>query len=168
MHLLKQVASRAGQAEGFPTQVHAITVDHQLQASSEKHATQCAALAQRLAVPHSITRIDWGIPPFPVKPNSGMAVETPARDCRYFLLFDAMSQLGLSHLALGHHLNDQIETMIMRYSRGTRGSGLAGMKRYRRWGMGSSGPSDLLRWYGLTGMGRWILRPLLTIPKVCA
>jgi tRNA(Ile)-lysidine synthase len=54
----------------------------------------------------------------------------------------------------------------MRHMKGTRGPGLAGMTPCRKWGMGSSSDTDALRWFGLGGMTRWIVRPLLTVPKV--
>jgi len=55
------------------------------------------------------------------------------------------------------------------------GSGIIGVSRMRpmrRWGMGSikgagSINEELEKWfYGLSGMSRWISRPLLEFPKV--
>ena len=38
-----------------------------------------------------------------------------------------MSECELTHLALGHHGDDQIETMLMRFTRGSSGSARAGI-----------------------------------------
>lgn len=111
-------------------------------------------------------RINWGSGIYPQKPLPGEAFEEVARTFRYRLLFDAMTDLKLDCLAMGHHLDDQVETMIMRYMWGTRGTGLAGMRPIRRWGMGESGPSHSTSWFGVDGMKRWVIRPLLTAHKV--
>lgn len=69
-----------------------------------------------------------------------------------------------SVIAMGHHADDQVETLIMRIAR-SRAAGIpAGMRRCRRWGMGSSFKN--LDWAGSPGMYRWIVRPLLDVPKV--
>jgi tRNA(Ile)-lysidine synthase len=166
LYLLKQVATTTRRGLELPQQIYAITIDHQLQASSSNHAVHCAAWAQNLAVPHKTMKISWGTGLFPPRPATGESFEHLARDCRYRLLFEAMTELDLDCLAMGHHLDDQVETMIMRYMKGTRGTGLAGMRPCRRWGMGSSDQTDPLRWFAHAGMARWIVRPLLMMPKV--
>jgi tRNA(Ile)-lysidine synthetase-like protein len=166
LHLLNQLARTSDSELGLPAEIYAITIDHQLQTLSSEYAIQCAGFARKLNVPHMTMRIDWGSGVFPPKPESGMAFEALARDCRYRQLFDAMTKLDLDCLAMGHHLDDQIETMVMRHTKGTRGAGLAAMRPCRRWGMGSSKPELPLAWFGLSGMKRWIVRPLLTIHKV--
>lgn len=70
-------------------------------------------------------------------------------------------------LCTGHHLDDQIETAIMRLNRKSSKLGLAGMRKLRRWGMGDDRAyGDGLGWAGIWGMDRWIARPLLGVPKV--
>src|SRR6185437_6878603 len=122
---------------------------------------RCAVLAKRLGVQHRIKRISWGSDIFPQRPSQGRAYELLARDCRYRLLFDTMVELDLDCIAMAHHMDDQIETMLMRHMKGTRGDGLAGMRPYRRWGMGPS--NDPLHWFGLGGMKKWIIRPFLPL-----
>jgi tRNA(Ile)-lysidine synthase len=76
-------------------------------------------------------------------------------------------------LLMAHHLDDQIETALMRQRRSKPAhanarlstTGLAGMRGCRRWGMGDR-LGDEMRFYGIEGMSRWISRPLLTFPKV--
>jgi tRNA(Ile)-lysidine synthase len=92
-------------------------------------------------------------------------MEEIARDCRYYELHAAMMASGATQIAMGHHLDDQVETMVMRFQKGTRTSGLAGMRNCRRWGMGT-GERGALTTYGYEGMNSWIVRPLLPFPKV--
>ncbi|CAJ0769033.1 10045_t:CDS:2, partial [Entrophospora sp. SA101] len=46
-------------------------------------------------------------------------LETMARIERYKLLAKLCKENNIKFLFLGHHLNDQLETMIMRFSRGS-------------------------------------------------
>ena len=69
-----------------------------------------------------------------------------------------------SVIAMGHHADDHVETLIMRLARTSAAGIPAGIRRCRRWGMGSSSKS--LDWAGSSGMDHWIVRPLLDVPKV--
>ena len=57
-----------------------------------------------------------------VIPASLPNFETQARQKRYHLLAQAAKKLGIRHLFLGHHQDDQIETILMRLIRGKSGS----------------------------------------------
>ncbi|MGH7948977.1 MAG: tRNA lysidine(34) synthetase TilS [Candidatus Binataceae bacterium] len=69
-------------------------------------------------------------------------LEERARDARYKFLNRSADAVGARHIALGHHADDQAETVLMRAMRGAGITGLAGMAE--------SGP------------GR-VIRPLLTL-----
>jgi tRNA(Ile)-lysidine synthase len=83
-----------------------------------------------------------------------------------------MTREDISVLLMAHHLDDQIETGLMRLARGSGVIGASGMRPVRRWGMGSikgagSANEELEQWfYGVSGMSRWVSRPLLEFPKV--
>ena len=119
--------------------VVAMIVDHRLRPESTREAAQAAATVKQLGIEACVlTRTDG-----PVRSN----VQQRAREARYRLLSSGCRQLGIPHLFLAHHRNDQAETVYMRASRNSGVDGLAGMA-----------PVSELR-------DVRILRPLLDIPK---
>lgn len=144
----------------------AVTIDHGLQAASSEMTNQCRAIASSLNVRHHVLNIPWGCDPFPSRPLAGASFESLAREARYHLLFSVMQREGINTIAFGHHLDDQVETALLRASRGSTPVGAAGMRPYRRWGMGFGTGPDSLGWAGDHGMTKWIIRPLLSVPKV--
>ena len=58
---------------------------------------------------------------------TGKSPEVAARECRYQFFAEVMREYDLSHLALGHHGDDQIETILMRLTRGSSGNARAGI-----------------------------------------
>ena len=126
---------------------------------------KASKISHRLGLPHRSLQIPWGSPPYTVKPSHGRSFERIARDARYTLLLSSMCRHGADAIAFGHHADDQLETFLMRLANGTGFLGLGGMKPVRRFGMGNRS-SGQMGWYGLDGMQRWIIRPLLGVPKV--
>jgi len=59
------------------------------------------------------------------------SVEEKARDARYIFMESLREGLSAQKIALGHHLNDQAETVLMRFLRGSGPSGLAGIPPFR-------------------------------------
>jgi tRNA(Ile)-lysidine synthase len=84
------------------------------------------------------TAQEWGIPletavidvPSYIK-ETGMNAQAAAREKRYAFFKDAAAAHGAELLMLGHHADDQAETVLMRIIRGTGVGGLAGIP-YRR------------------------------------
>ncbi len=66
---------------------------------------------------------------------SGESTELAARRCRYAFFAQIQSETGAQRIALGHHQDDQAETVLMRLIRGTGIDGLAGMRPMRRDGV---------------------------------
>ena len=64
-------------------------------------------------------------------------LEETARDARHAFLRRAAEHLGAAHIALGHHRDDQAETVLMRM---LRGAGIAGLGA-----MDEAGPHGILR-----------------------
>lgn len=103
-----------------PGRIEAATVDHALRPESAQEATQVAELCEDLSVGHQILTVDW-----PRKPDTG--IQERARAARYKLLGAWAQERGLQAVATGHHLDDQVETLVMRLNRGSGVRGLAGM-----------------------------------------
>ncbi|EAU88767.2 tRNA(Ile)-lysidine synthetase [Coprinopsis cinerea okayama7 len=125
-------------------------------------ATHCSNFAAKLGLDHITSKILWGQPGFPPRPTESF--ERDARNARYDLLYKAMLSSGSNTLALGHHLDDQVETSLMRLGKGSTLLGARGMRPIRRWGM-----SEVPKWdFGqrdLQGMRMWMIRPLLQVGK---
>ncbi|KIM48808.1 hypothetical protein M413DRAFT_86579 [Hebeloma cylindrosporum] len=146
------------------SRIVSLTVDHGLQESSSAMAEQAATLAESIGVEHITTKLPWGRTNYPPKPGPDEKIEEVARDMRQRVLFGHMKDLNANSLALGHHADDQVETMLMRLGRGSTQFGLSGMRPCRRWGMGSGTPEDDAA-YGIHGLRKWIVRPLLGVGK---
>ena len=168
----------------FPNTILSLHVNHDLQSDAEKMAYAAGTAAKRFKALHSELRIPWGEPPFPPRPRMGACpadasagasadvggdpIESVARTARYRLMFDAMTlqERRVHVLATGHHADDQIETVLMRLGSGSSVLGLGGMRPVRRFGMAMGKNQSDFGWFGHEGLDRWIVRPLLDVPKV--
>jgi len=72
---------------------------------------------------------EYDVPKF-IK-ESGLSPEEAARKVRYGFLKKIFDKVKADRIALGHNLNDQVETVIMRFLRGTGVRGLAGIPPVR-------------------------------------
>src|SRR3569623_1022665 len=122
----------------------AVTVDHGLRAEAAGEAKAVAKLARKHGVTHRILR--WT----GKKPKTG--VPQAARLARYRLLADAARKAGAPASLTAHTLDDQAETMLIRMSRGSGLTGLAGMARAAP--VPGRGDGDIQ-----------LIRPLLGTPK---
>ena len=110
--------ARAGGPE-----IHAVTVDHQLRPEAADEAKQVGILCQVLNVPHDI--LNW-------TGWEGIGnVSDQARRARYALMVEWGHSKGVSEIAIGHTLDDQAETLLMRLARQAGLDGLAAMSA--RW-----------------------------------
>ncbi|MGH6717899.1 MAG: tRNA lysidine(34) synthetase TilS [Alphaproteobacteria bacterium] len=99
--------------------VVALTVDHGLRPESEAEARAVTGWLAGVGVEHVVLR--WRA----AKPASG--VQAAARAARYALLESWCVTAGVLHLLLGHQIDDQAETYLMRRRRRAAGPGLAAM-----------------------------------------
>ena len=97
----------------------ALVVDHGLRAESAAEARGAVAVLGRQHVEARLLRFQGA------KPSAN--VQAAARAARYGLLSDWCARRGVLHLALGHHRDDQAETLLLRLGRGSGLDGLAGM-----------------------------------------
>lgn len=99
--------------------VTAVIVDHQLRNDSTVEANQVHALLTARGITAVIRSWDHG----PITSD----VQNQARLARRQLLIDETIRQNALHLALGHQLDDQVETIIMRAERDTGWRGWAAM-----------------------------------------
>ena len=167
---LSEAAATSVVTDHLPNSIVSLHVDHDLQADAEKmaHAARTSAHTYKTSQ-HVALRVPWDVPPFPTRPcaHSGDAIESVARTARYRLMFDAMVRERVYVLATGHHADDQVETVLMRLGSGSSILGLGGMRPLRRVGMALGKVENDFGWFGHEGLNRWIVRPLLDVPKVC-
>lgn len=114
--LLHALCDRLG-----PDQVRAIHINHGLHDQADAWAEQCQALCDRLGCELTIRRAKVDV--------QGQGLEAAARAERY-RLFDA-ELAGAGTLWLAHHLDDQLETFVLRLLRGSGLTGLAAMAPLR-------------------------------------
>src|SRR5438874_556636 len=108
-------------ASARPGQIEAASVDHALREGSRAEAEMVASACTGLGVSHAILTAEWGEKPI-------TALQERAREERYRLLAEWTKGRGLDAIATAHHLDDQVETLLMRLSRGAGVRGLAGMR----------------------------------------
>ncbi|MBX9635479.1 MAG: tRNA lysidine(34) synthetase TilS [Magnetospirillum sp.] len=97
----------------------AVTVDHRLRPDSSVEAARVGQWLAARQVPHRILAWDGA------KPAADL--QAAARAARYGLLETFCRGEGVLHLLLGHHADDQAETLLLRLGRGSGVDGLAGM-----------------------------------------
>jgi tRNA(Ile)-lysidine synthase len=119
--------------------VLAVIVDHGLRAEAAGDAATTRDTLGRLGVAAEILR--WT----GAKPKTG--IQQAAREARYRLIFEVSERLGILHVLLAHHADDQAETVAMRASRNSGADGLAGMAAM------------------VERRGVRLLRPLLAVPR---
>ncbi|RYD03989.1 hypothetical protein N752_16495 [Desulforamulus aquiferis] len=64
-------------------------------------------------------------------PGKGLSSQVAAREVRYDFFNRVLTKLGAERLALGHHADDQAESVLLNIFRGTGTNGLAGMLPFR-------------------------------------
>ncbi len=100
----------------------------------------CVALAARYGLPISV--LDADVPA--LRAREGGSLEEVARRVRYDYFARIMAQYDIPLLATAHHADDQLETILLRLTRGTGPDGLCGIPPIRP-----------------MGQGRAVIRPLL-------
>lgn len=111
-------------AARWPGQVVAFHVHHGLQAAADDFERHCQSVCELLAVPLVVHHVDARHAP-------GDSPEATARRARYeaFAEMTRMDGAGaaIKAVALGHHADDQVETLLLALSRGAGLPGLASM-----------------------------------------
>jgi len=82
------------------------------------------AAARRLGIPIFVARAETRA----FAEERGISIELAARELRHVAFLAAAQRHGTRLVALGHHADDQIETCLFNYLRGTGTAGLSGMR----------------------------------------
>jgi tRNA(Ile)-lysidine synthase len=109
----------------WPGRVSALHVHHGLQDAADAFESHCASVCLALNVSLHVGRVD-------ARHSPGVSPEDAARRARYAALADMAGSLGIGHVALAQHADDQVETMLIALGRGAGLDGLAGMPREMR------------------------------------
>ncbi len=132
-HLMHAWAKKHG------VQVHGFHVDHQLRPSSSLEAASVVQWLAEMDISCDVLVWHHG--------DLRRKTQAHARQARHVLIAELAKKKGITQVFLGHHLNDQIETFLLRLECGSGVSGLSGMQ-------------SVAHMQNLT-----LLRPLLTVPK---
>lgn len=135
---LLEVLRRLAPAHGWTLQ--AAYVNHGLRPEADREARELEAFCRGLGVPYATRK--------GAIPREGHSPEEAARALRYALLNALAAEVGATHLALAHHADDQLETVLFRWVQGAGAAGLSGMRPIRE-----------------QAKGPRIVRPFLEIPR---
>lgn len=101
--------------------VQAWHIDHGWHAESGQFAEQLAQQAQSWGIDFFLRRIE----------KTQQNIESEARKGRYAAFSDLANEHGIYHVVLGHHADDQAETVCMRLLQGAGVAGCQGMRLHR-------------------------------------
>ncbi|KAF2152284.1 hypothetical protein K461DRAFT_293960 [Myriangium duriaei CBS 260.36] len=105
----------------------AFIVDHDVRPESQAEAQRTRNIVRtKTGIDVEILKLKWTSHVHPLKL---LDFESIARRLRYRALAQACSDHGITTLLLGHHADDQAETVLSRITANYVGSGLAGMQR---------------------------------------
>lgn len=146
---------RANQ-DALGIEIHVAHLNHQLRgAEADEDARFVAATAAAWGLPCTIEARDVGA----LAREHKMAIEEAARRARYAFLWRVAGQTGAGRVAAAHNADDQSETVVMHW---LRGSGLAGLR-----GMLPAVQLSALRLLErpADAVAVWLIRPLLETPR---
>jgi len=128
--------------------LHVAHLDHKLRgAESEADARYVSELAQRLDIPATIEEREVKA----YQKDKRISLEEAAREVRYTFLAQVAKTIGADRTAVGHTMNDHIETILMHLIRGTGIRGLRGLQPHSEW--------------QLVGEHLAVIRPLLEVSR---
>ncbi|WP_312474615.1 tRNA lysidine(34) synthetase TilS [Neobacillus sp.] len=109
-------------------------VDHMFRGQeSYEDAMFVKRMCEQYDIPFEMTRVNvtelMGI--------TGKSSQIAAREVRYHFYAEIMERYDCSYLALGHHGDDQVETILMRLTRGSSGKARAGIPFSRPFNQGT-------------------------------
>ena len=98
--------------------------DHQLREVSSQQAAQLLSLLSGWGFKCELGSQDVGL----FAKTNKMGIEEAARVCRYSFLMDLAEKHGAQAVLTAHHQDDQVETVLMHFLRGSGLNGLSGIR----------------------------------------
>ena len=124
LHILFKLKDELG------TGLHIAHLNHQLRgADSEADAEYVTELAHPLGIPVTVERRD--VKSYQAKHR--LSLEEAAREVRYTFLAEAAMSTGARQVAVGHTVDDHVETILMHLIRGSGTRGLHGLQPRTEW-----------------------------------
>jgi len=124
LHILADLKDKLG------VRLYVAHLNHQLRgAESEADAQYVSDLARRLDIPATIEQRDVK----GYQARAHISLEEAAREVRYTFLAHVARSIGADRAAVGHTINDHVETILMHLIRGTGTRGLRGLQPYTKW-----------------------------------
>jgi tRNA(Ile)-lysidine synthase len=128
--LLHYLWKRSG---AYDISVVAASFNHMLRGKdSENEQKMVSRFCQERQIPFEGGEADVAL----YQKENGISLQSAARICRYRFFEETMQKHQADCLALAHHGDDQIETMLMRITRGSEGFSTAGIPVRRRFATG--------------------------------
>jgi tRNA(Ile)-lysidine synthase len=122
LHLLVRLRA----ADGLS--LHAAHLDHGLRGADSAATAEFVRLqCEALSVPVTVS----SLPAHALRDRRGGSLQNAAREARYRFLWRVADARDADRVALGHHLDDQGETVLMNLLRGSGTRGLGGMPPVR-------------------------------------
>jgi tRNA(Ile)-lysidine synthase len=116
--------------EELDIQLHLAHLNHQLRGvEAEADARYVAGLVRRLGIPATIESHD--VKTYQTQHHT--SVEEAAREVRYAFLAGVARRVGAARVAVGHTVDDHVETILMHLIRGSGTRGLRGLRPFNRW-----------------------------------
>ena len=110
--------------------LHVAHLDHQLRGiESEADAQHVSCLAHQLGIPATIEQRDVKA----YQARKHISPEEAAREVRYAFLSQVAESIEATQVAVGHTIDDHVETILMHLIRGTGARGLRGLQPSSRW-----------------------------------
>ncbi|MBC5998249.1 tRNA lysidine(34) synthetase TilS [Romboutsia ilealis] len=114
--------------EELDLEIYAAHLNHQIRGiEAQKDAFYISKLCEEMGITFFIKSIN--VPEYCEK--NGVSIEEGARKLRYEMFYEIKNNTRANKIAIGHNLNDQAETILMRMMRGTGLQGLKGIEYIR-------------------------------------
>ena len=127
--------------KNFPTlQFSVVHIHHHLRKESDEEEEMVRNFCSERNIPLEVFHWEQGV-------AQTVGIEEKARKFRYQKLEESMNKHKASYVVVAHHADDQVETVLMKLTRGSTLEGIAGMKPIRSFGNG------------------YLIRPFLTVDK---